>query len=234
MGHASAGNMRMSVKKDILLRASSRNAAKSPDNEVRSKREAREVYLYMCPHTAIYVSSYCSTWPSYCYICVLMLLCVCPHADIYVCTCCCICDLILLCMCAHKAIYVSSCCYMCVLILRYMFVRIQVPASHYSFDSRDKMPPALYEFVNQESKVYMCPHTAIYVFRTAIYNGYKMPPALYEFVNQESNVHCLSPCAPHTTRHTSYYYIYLILLHIPHHTTTCTTVQVSSYYYIYL
>ena len=31
MGHASAGNMRMSVKKDILLRASTRNAAKSPD-----------------------------------------------------------------------------------------------------------------------------------------------------------------------------------------------------------
>jgi len=31
MGHASAGNNRMSVKKDILLRASTRNAAKSPD-----------------------------------------------------------------------------------------------------------------------------------------------------------------------------------------------------------
>ena len=135
-----------------------------------------------------------------------------PHADIYVCTCCCICDLTLLCMCAHTAIYVSSCCYIYVLILRYMCVRIQVPASHYSFDSRDKMPPALYEFVNQEAKECMCPHTAIYVFRTAIYNGYKMPPALYEFVNQESNVHCLSLSAPHTTRHTSYYYIYLILL----------------------
>ena len=31
MGHTSAGNMRMSVKKDILLRASTRNAAKSQD-----------------------------------------------------------------------------------------------------------------------------------------------------------------------------------------------------------
>jgi hypothetical protein len=31
MGLASADNMRMSVKKDILLRASARNAAKSPD-----------------------------------------------------------------------------------------------------------------------------------------------------------------------------------------------------------
>jgi hypothetical protein len=31
MGHTSACNMRMSVKKDILLRASTRNTPKSPD-----------------------------------------------------------------------------------------------------------------------------------------------------------------------------------------------------------
>jgi len=31
MGHASAGNNGMSVKKDILFRVSTRNAAKSPD-----------------------------------------------------------------------------------------------------------------------------------------------------------------------------------------------------------
>jgi hypothetical protein len=35
------------------------------------------VLLYMCPHTAIYVSSYC-------YICVLILLYMCPHTTIYV------------------------------------------------------------------------------------------------------------------------------------------------------
>jgi hypothetical protein len=57
----------------------------------------------MCPHAAIYVSSYCY---------------LCPHAAIYV--------LILLCMCPHAAIYVSSHCDLCphaaiyVLILLYM------------------------------------------------------------------------------------------------------------------
>jgi hypothetical protein len=49
------------------------------------------IRLYMCPHTAIYVSSYCYMCPhtaiyvfSYCYICVLILLCMCPHTAIYV------------------------------------------------------------------------------------------------------------------------------------------------------
>jgi hypothetical protein len=53
--------------------------------------QAVRILLYMCPHTAIYVSAYC-------YICVLILLYMCPHA----------------------AIYVSSYCYICVLILLYM------------------------------------------------------------------------------------------------------------------
>ena len=52
----------------------------------------------MCPHTAVYVSSYCC-------ICVLILL--------YVSSYCCICVLILLYMFAYTAIYVSSYCYMC-------------------------------------------------------------------------------------------------------------------------
>jgi hypothetical protein len=34
------------------------------------------ILLYMCPHTAIYVSSYC-------YICVLILLYMCPHTAIH-------------------------------------------------------------------------------------------------------------------------------------------------------
>ena len=34
------------------------------------------ILLYLCPHTAIFVSSYC-------YICVLILLYVCPHTTIY-------------------------------------------------------------------------------------------------------------------------------------------------------
>jgi hypothetical protein len=37
-----------------------------------------QVLLYMCPHTAIYASSYY-------YICVLILLCMCPYSTIYVC-----------------------------------------------------------------------------------------------------------------------------------------------------
>ncbi len=50
-----------------------------------------QVLLNMCPHTAIYVSSYC-------YMCVRILLNMCPHT----------------------AIYVSSYCYMCVRILLYV------------------------------------------------------------------------------------------------------------------
>ena len=72
------------------------------------------ILLYMCPHTAIYVSAYC-------YICVLILLYMCPHTAI--------CVLILLYMCPHTPIYVSggwllhetnAYCYICVLILLYM------------------------------------------------------------------------------------------------------------------
>ena len=44
-GHASAGNMRMSVKKDILLRASTRNAAKSPDKGLVVGEHARPAGL---------------------------------------------------------------------------------------------------------------------------------------------------------------------------------------------
>ncbi len=51
---------------------------------------------------------------SYYYICVLILLYMCPHTTVYVCV------LILLYMCPHTAIYVSSYSYICVLILLYM------------------------------------------------------------------------------------------------------------------
>ena len=51
--------------------------------------------LYMCPHAAVYVSSYCyirvlillygcRNVSSYCYICVLILLYMCPHTAMYV------------------------------------------------------------------------------------------------------------------------------------------------------
>jgi hypothetical protein len=47
MGHASAGNMRMSVKKDILLRASTRNASKSPDKDLVEGEHPRPAGLWL-------------------------------------------------------------------------------------------------------------------------------------------------------------------------------------------
>jgi hypothetical protein len=66
------------------------------------------ILLYMCPHTTtMYVSS-CY------YVCVLILLYMCPHTTIYVSSYCCICVLILLLyMCPHATMYVSSYYYMC-------------------------------------------------------------------------------------------------------------------------
>ncbi len=87
-----------------------------PDSVIAAPRlqcSGALMLLYMCPHTAIYVSSYC-------YICVLILLYMCPHTALYVSSCCSICVLLLLYMCPHTAIYVSSCCYICVLMLLYM------------------------------------------------------------------------------------------------------------------
>ncbi len=62
------------------------------------------VYIYSAIEAAtIYVSPYC-------YICVLILLYVCPHTAIYVSSYCCICVLILLYMCPHSATYCCSGC----------------------------------------------------------------------------------------------------------------------------
>ena len=66
----------------------------------------------MCPHAA-----------TYCYICVLML----PDVSSY----CYICDLILPDMCHHTAIYVSSCCQICVLILLDMCPHAAIYVSSY-------------------------------------------------------------------------------------------------------
>jgi hypothetical protein len=64
------------------------------------------ILLHMCPHTPTYVSSYS-------YICVLVLLHMCPHTPTYVSSYSYICVLILLHMCPHTATH----CYTCVLIL---------------------------------------------------------------------------------------------------------------------
>ena len=91
----------------------------------------------MCPHATTYVSSYC-------YIYVLILLCMCPHTAIYVSSYCCICVLILLYVCPHTtrswrslrlyraSMYPSANYYMCVLILLYMSPHTPIYVSSYS------------------------------------------------------------------------------------------------------
>ncbi len=69
--------------------------------------------LYVCPHTAMYVSSYC-------HVCVLIMLYMCPHTAMCVSSYCCVCVLIMLYVCPHHAIYVPSYCYTTVLTLLYM------------------------------------------------------------------------------------------------------------------
>ncbi len=91
--------------------------------------------LHMCPHTAMYVSSYCYVCvlillhvcphtamyvSSYCYVCVLIQLRICPHTTMYVPSYCNVCVLIQLCMCGHTTMYVPSYCNACVLIQIYM------------------------------------------------------------------------------------------------------------------
>jgi hypothetical protein len=58
--------------------------------------------LHVCPRATVY---YC--------MCVLMLLCMCPHTSACVSSYYCVCVLMLLCVCPHATLYVSSCCYMC-------------------------------------------------------------------------------------------------------------------------
>jgi hypothetical protein len=81
-----------------------------------SKNQAH-ILLQMRSHAVIYVSSYF-------YICVRILLDMCPHTVRYFCmyvsSYCSICFLILLYMCPHTALYVSSYCSICVLILLYV------------------------------------------------------------------------------------------------------------------
>jgi hypothetical protein len=115
--------------------------------DIKTRRDVIDrfgIQLYICPHTTIYVSSYCyisvrmllymcphtAIYLSACYyICVLTLLYVCPLTNMYVSSYCCICVLILLyyiCVliplyiCPHTTIYVSSYYYICVLILLHM------------------------------------------------------------------------------------------------------------------
>ncbi len=107
---------------------------------------------------------------SYCYICVLILLHMCPHTATYVSSYCYICALILLHMClillhmyARTATCVSSYCYICVLIcyicvlmLLYMCPHTAIYVSSYCYMCPHAATCILI-------LLYVCPHTAVYV-----------------------------------------------------------------------
>jgi hypothetical protein len=98
------------------------------------------------------------------YICVLILLYMCPHtADAPVvhcgktCNCYYICVLILLYMCPHTTIYVSSYCYICVLILLYMCPHTaDAPVAHC-------VKTCNCYYICVLILLYMCPYTTTYV-----------------------------------------------------------------------
>ncbi len=66
MGHTSAGNMRMSVKKDILLRASTRNTSKSPDKGLVVGVHARSAGLRLRVHRTTWRTWACAKLQSLC------------------------------------------------------------------------------------------------------------------------------------------------------------------------
>jgi hypothetical protein len=90
----------------------------APRAGVSRRQLAAGFYLHGCGSTATALAQVCrcdSKGPPqpyqqavllyvvslYCYICVLRLLCMCPHTEIYASSCCCMCVLILLYMCPH-------------------------------------------------------------------------------------------------------------------------------------
>ena len=100
------------------------------------------ILLCMCPQTAIYVSSYC-------YVCVLKLLCMCPHAAMYR-------VLMLLCT-------VSSYCYVCVLILLCTVTSYCYVCSSYCYAMYVSSGEAVLYVFPHAAILCMCPHTAMYV-----------------------------------------------------------------------
>ena len=137
------------------------------------------ILLYVCPHTAIYVSyvcvlillyapSYHTASVSYCYVCVLIPLYMCPYTAMYVSNVCVLCVLILL--------YMSSCCYMChhtavysccsiisVLILLHVCPNRRLAISTYRCNAISTY---------RDSYCYMRPHTAICVSKQATCDTY--------------------------------------------------------------
>ncbi len=129
----------------------------------------------MCPHTAIYVSSYCYICvlilyiyvSSYCYVSVSTAASLVVNefgskATKYVSSYCCTCVLILLYMCLHTAIHVSSYCYICV--SSYCYVSVSTAASLVvnEFGSKATKYVSSYCYTRVLILLYMCPHTTMY------------------------------------------------------------------------
>jgi hypothetical protein len=110
---------------------------------------------YMCPHTTIYVSSFCMCVQgfalyvsSYYYMCVLIPLYMCPHTTIYVYS--------YYYICPHTTIYVSTYCYICVLIPLYMCPHTTIHMSIPLY-----MCPST--TIHMSSYYYISPHATAYV-----------------------------------------------------------------------
>ncbi len=113
----------------------------------------------MCPHPAIYVSSYC-------YVCVLILLCMCPHTAMYVSACpessryscvCYVCVRILLCVCPLATICVSAC-------SETITISLSLSLSR-SLRAAGTAVYAVCAIYVSSILLYMCPHTAICVLK---------------------------------------------------------------------
>jgi hypothetical protein len=103
-------DMKASCWNHISLRSVKKSSLRSVKKTKVREETFLTLLLYMCPHTALCVSSYSCD----------LLLYMCPHTALCVSSYCYICVLILLYMCPHTALYVSSYCSACVLILLYM------------------------------------------------------------------------------------------------------------------
>jgi hypothetical protein len=112
--------LRFPFVKSDLLSLSNRAKAHDGNYDLSRYRPPLQVLLDMCPHSftrlfsALLYSGFRLSMPfretgRLCgYICVLILLYMCPHIAVYVSSYCCICVLMLLYMCPHTAICVST------------------------------------------------------------------------------------------------------------------------------
>jgi hypothetical protein len=194
--------------------------------------------LCVCPHTTMCVSSYYCTaiyMSSYyeeagaacahrrvgrmasqrCHICVLVLLCMCPHTAMYVSLYCYIRVLLRLCMCPHNAMYMSSNCYVCVLILRGTAQHTYTHTHTHTHTHTARLLAVLFETERMQTG------------RTRYTRAQAAFSAWARIKSRRSAVLDIR-CALQAGASSYYYIRVLILLHMCPHTAT----YVSSYYSI--